>query len=112
MALESTPVFQARVQALNLGEFWPKFESQGWTTIGEFAFALRAMAPKKRKAKDKIPKTNPELSPKAKPVLKKPIVSEQSVEENPETPKDTNKNKDGFKRRHCWVPHAFLSCVE
>ena len=39
MALESTTVFEARVKALSLHEFWDKFQEFGWTTIGDFAFA-------------------------------------------------------------------------
>ena len=39
MALESSAVFEARVMALKLGEFWPKFRDLGWTSVGEFAFA-------------------------------------------------------------------------
>ena len=39
MALESETVFEARVRALGLGPFWEKIRGEGWTTIGDFAFA-------------------------------------------------------------------------
>ena len=39
MSIDSTAVFAARVRLLGLGDYWNKFVTAGWTTLGEFAFS-------------------------------------------------------------------------
>ena len=36
-ALDSIAVFQQRVTALGLGDYWSKFEEASWTSFGDFA---------------------------------------------------------------------------